>query len=91
MKNSGHHHSGEGGKECSEAFEKMSEYLDEELDSGTFKRLENHFSNCPLCLMVLKTIKKTAEIFRKRPLDKIPKDASDKVRETIRAEIAKNR
>lgn len=62
-------HSHEKG-ECVELLGKMSDYVDKELDDSTQKRLENHFQNCPPCLMVLKSLRKTLEIFKRS--DEIP-------------------
>ncbi|MDH5542919.1 MAG: zf-HC2 domain-containing protein [Nitrospinota bacterium] len=75
-------HTHENG-ECIELLGKMSDYVDEELDPGTQARLESHFQNCPPCLMVLQSLRKTLEIFRRRDDIIPPENLSGEIREKI--------
>ncbi len=73
--------------DCPETVEKMSDYLENELDSGTKSRLETHFSNCPLCMKVLQTLKKTIEIFRRKEPEDVPPDLDAGLRKKLKTEL----
>lgn len=67
----GHHHR-HGGKQCRETLTQMSDYMDSGMDPKKAKSLEEHFANCKACLAVMKTLRKTIELFRKKPAQKMP-------------------
>jgi len=69
---------------CPETVEKMSDYLEDELDSGTRNRIEKHFAHCPLCMKVLQTLKKTLEIFRRREPETVPPDLDASLRKKLK-------
>jgi anti-sigma factor (TIGR02949 family) len=72
--------------DCPETVEKMSDYLENELDSGARNRLEKHFANCPLCMKVLQTFKKTLEIFRRKEPEAVPPDLDANLRKKLKTE-----
>jgi anti-sigma factor RsiW len=47
---------------CIEMFEKLSEYIDGELDQDTCKELERHAENCIPCKICLMTLKRTVKL-----------------------------
>jgi len=72
--------------DCPETVKKMSDYLENELDFGARNRLETHFSNCPLCMKVLQTLKKTLEIFRRKEPEAAPPDLDASIRKKLKTE-----
>jgi anti-sigma factor RsiW len=74
-----HQHS----EHCAEMFEKLSEYIDGELDRLTCKALEKHIENCVACKICLATLKKTVRLCQGLPTDTVPENFSRKLRELI--------
>ena len=52
-----HHH-------CLELFEKLSEYIDSELDEATCREIETHLQECMQCRVCLETLKRSVAICR---------------------------
>ena len=76
-------------KECKGTLARMSEYIDRELDAEKLKALEAHFTGCPPCLVVLKTLRKTVEIFAKRGNEKIPPEKAAELHARLKECIEK--
>ena len=70
-------------KHCLELFEKLSEYLDDELDEVTCKDIENHIKECVPCFVCLQTLKRTVDLCKQAENRPIPEDLSKKLREAI--------
>lgn len=47
---------------CIEMFEKLSEYIDGELDQATCQELERHAETCIPCKICLMTLKRTVKL-----------------------------
>ena len=43
-------------------FDKLSEYLDNELDEATCKKIEKHVKECVACFVCLQTLKRTVDL-----------------------------
>ena len=76
-------------KYCREILSKLSDYIDNELDSENANRIEKHFANCAPCRMVFNTLRKTVEIFRKPADYELPEDVSSGLHSRIRREVEK--
>jgi anti-sigma factor RsiW len=48
-----------GGPECRMLFEKLSEYLDGELDPALYPRFEAHLHDCEPCQAFLESLRRT--------------------------------
>lgn len=48
-----------GGPECRMLFEKLSEYLDGELDPALYPRFEEHLGGCAPCQAFLESLRRT--------------------------------
>jgi len=59
MTNEQHNH-----RHCLELFEKLSEYIDDELDEPACKEIEKHIKECILCRECLETLKRSVDICR---------------------------
>ena len=62
---------------------KMSDYVDDELENGAKKSFDDHLANCPPCLMVLKSLRKTLEIFKTDKTPELPKNLANELKEKI--------
>lgn len=70
-------------KHCLALFEKLSEYLDNELDEATCKEIENHVKHCVPCFVCLQTLKRTVDLCKQAVDRPIPSDFSRKLEEVI--------
>ena len=55
-------------RHCLEMFEKLSEYIDGELDHATCEEIERHAKDCVACFSCMETLKKTVALC-KNPAD----------------------
>jgi anti-sigma factor RsiW len=78
MNNDRHDH-----RHCLELFEKLSEYLDNELDEVTCKQIEEHVKECVACFVCLQTLKRTVDLCKQAGDRPIPKEFSRKLRKLI--------
>lgn len=70
-------------EECRILFEKMSEYLDGELDAGLCSKIMRHLEACPDCLNCFKSLKNTVDICKRFPREKVPKEIHVRLRATL--------
>jgi anti-sigma factor RsiW len=78
MNNDQHDH-----RHCLELFEKLSEYLDNELDEATCKDIEKHIEACVPCFICFQTLKRTVDLCKKAGDRPIPETFSKKLRQVI--------
>ncbi len=48
---------------CREILERLSEYIDEDLDPGICDEIEKHMDGCSPCIAFLNTLKKTVRLY----------------------------
>ena len=70
-------------EDCKIFYEKISAYLDGELDAETCKNIDRHLKVCPKCLSCFESLKKTIEISRKFPREKVPKEIRERLRAVL--------
>jgi anti-sigma factor RsiW len=70
-------------KHCLEMFEKLSEYIDGELDHVTCSDIEQHADKCVACFSCLETLKRTVAICKNIEDKPVPKEFSQKLKEII--------
>ena len=68
---------------CLEMFEKLSEYIDGELDHGTCEDIERHAKNCVACFSCMETLKKTVALCKSVKEQPVPQEFSKKLQEII--------
>ena len=68
---------------CLEMFEKLSEYIDGELDHATCDEIEKHAKNCVACFSCMETLKRTVAPCKKVEDQPIPREFSKKLKEII--------
>lgn len=78
MINEQHNH-----RHCLELFEKLSEYIDNELDEPTCKEIERHIKECILCRICLETLKRSVDICRHTETRTMPAPLSRRINTLI--------
>ena len=68
---------------CLEMFQKLSEYIDGELDHATCDEIEKHAKECVACFSCMETLKKTVALCNNVKDQPIPPDFSKKLQEII--------
>lgn len=71
-------------EECRKDFERLSEYLDGELDDEVCHEIEHHFRHCPECRECVDTMKKTIQLCKAVASEEIPADARARLRSMLR-------
>jgi anti-sigma factor RsiW len=66
-------------------FEKLSEYIDGELDHGTCEDIERHAKNCVACFSCMETLKKTVALCKSVKEQPVPQEFSKKLQEIIKS------
>ena len=67
-------------KHCVAMFEKLSEYIDGELDGPITKEIESHIEVCAACKICLATLKTTILMCSSISKNPVPETLSQKVR-----------
>jgi anti-sigma factor RsiW len=80
MKQTDPHHSHEN---CLALFERLSEYIDRELDAPTCKDIEAHIKACKPCQVCLDTLKQTVDLCKNLERHQVPETFSLKLKGTI--------
>ena len=78
MSSNGHDH-----KHCLKLFEKLSEYIDGELDHATRSEIKQHAEDCVACFSCLETLKRTVALCKNVEDKPIPLNLSEKLKEII--------
>ncbi len=70
---------------CLSMFEKLSEYIDNELDVVTCRDIERHVAECIPCKICLETLKRTVKLCKKVDSIPVPESVSVKLKELIQS------
>lgn len=70
-------------KQCRELFERLSEYIDGELDRTHCEEIEKHLEQCPPCQTCLATLKQTVALCREMKTHAMPEELSNRLRQMI--------
>jgi anti-sigma factor RsiW len=70
-------------KHCVAMFEKLSEYIDGELDGLTRRQIEKHIDGCLSCKYCLATLKKTVKLCKGLADDPVPESFHLKLKEML--------
>jgi anti-sigma factor RsiW len=74
-------------QQCISLFEKLSEYIDNELDDALCETIERHMQECKPCQACLKTLKQTVAVCREMKPAQVPEDFSKRLRRMIRQHV----
>ncbi|MGD2269702.1 MAG: anti-sigma factor [Desulfobacterales bacterium] len=70
---------------CLSMFQKLSEYIDNELDEMTCRAIERHVEECVPCKICLETLKRTVNLCKKVDSKPVPESVSLKLKELIQS------
>ncbi len=68
---------------CGEHFEKISQYLDGELDADTCREIERHLAECGRCGNCLESLRRTVAWCKGLGKEKIPAGTAQRLRRKI--------
>ena len=68
---------------CVALFEKLSEYIDRELDAPTCEDIEAHINACKPCQVCLNTLKQTVDLCKNLERRQVPETFSLKLKGAI--------
>lgn len=64
-------------------FERLSEFIDRELDAPTCEKIEAHIKACKPCQVCLQTLKQTVDLCRHLKRQQVPEALSFKLKDAI--------
>ena len=70
-------------KNCVEMLDKLSEFLDDELDEMACEIIEHHASECMACKVCLETLKRTIELCRRIDTRPVPESFSARLKQSL--------
>ncbi|MCU0559611.1 MAG: zf-HC2 domain-containing protein [Desulfobacterales bacterium] len=70
---------------CLELFEKLSEYIDDELAPAERREIEAHVAGCVACLACLQTLRRTVALCRTGADHPVPEEFSRRLRSALAA------
>jgi anti-sigma factor RsiW len=76
---------------CLALFERLSEYIDQELDTSTRTQIETHIAACRPCRICLDSLQQTVKLCRHLASDPVPESVSLKLKAAIVAMLNGNR
>jgi len=72
-------------EDCRRDYERLSEYLDGELDPDTCREMERHFCECPECRKCVESMKKTIQLCKEAATEEVPVEARKRLRSMLQA------
>lgn len=74
---------------CRQVVDKISEYLDGELDPELVRELERHLEHCEDCRVVVDTTRKTIEVFCDTEPAPLPNDVHERLNQMFTEKFCK--
>ena len=71
-------------EDCLKLFEKLSEYIDDELAPATYNKIKKHVGECLRCKVCVESLKKSVELCRHLEKEPIPDSLSKKLADLVR-------
>lgn len=75
---------------CRELKDKLSEYLDGDLESALCAEIERHLQGCDNCRVMVDTLNKTITLYRNYGQVSVPPDTHGRLTRVLRLEMLKN-
>ena len=72
-------------EDCMRYAERISEFLDGELDEETFSEIRAHLESCPECRHCVESLRKTTALLKRTPKEAVPADVRKRLRSALRA------
>jgi len=76
--------------DCKEHFEKLSAYLDGELQDEDAAEIIKHLEECDCCKTCLETLQKSRELLTRMPAPEMPEDMKSRLKDCIRREKSRS-
>jgi anti-sigma factor (TIGR02949 family) len=70
--------------DCVKCFQRISEYLDGELEEKICHEIDAHLHQCPECRKSVDSLRKTIQLCKGTAMEEMPKDIHDRIRSKIR-------
>ena len=70
-------------EECRGYFEKISEFLDDELEDDICEKIKKHLHDCPECQNCFGSLKKTVALFHDYPREEVPEEVRKRLRNKL--------
>lgn len=70
-------------------FERLSEYIDKELDAPTCKQIEAHIKACKPCQVCLNTLKQTVKLCKNIERHQVPETLSLRLKDALAELVGK--
>jgi len=70
--------------DCKKYFDRISEYLDGELDENICKQIEAHLSDCPECRNCINSLRKTIQLCKEGAQEEMPADIHERLKSALR-------
>ena len=70
--------------DCVKCFQRISEYLDGELEEKICLKIDKHLRECPECRDYVDSLRKTIQLCKGTTMEEIPGDIHDRIRSKIR-------
>jgi anti-sigma factor RsiW len=74
---------------CRQVIDKISEYIDGELDPELVRELERHLQHCEDCRVVVDTTRQTVEVFCHTEPAPLPSDVHERLNQMFRQNFRK--
>ncbi|UCF84834.1 MAG: zf-HC2 domain-containing protein [Desulfobacteraceae bacterium] len=78
-------------KDCSKYFERISEYLDGELDEAIFLKMDRHLQDCPECRDCIDSLRKSIQLCKEAGKEEMPTDIRERLRSMLRDCISRRK
>ena len=71
---------------CGELLDRLSDYIDGELEASLCVELEAHLADCPDCRVMVDTVRKTVTLYRAQAPTELPADVEDRLFKVLNLE-----
>jgi len=72
-------------EECKKYADRISEFLNGELDGAAREEIEQHLCDCPECRECVESLRKTVDVLKRTPMEEVPTDTKQRLREALKA------
>lgn len=77
-------------EDCRLYAERISEFLDNELDLDTARSIQEHLQSCEHCRHCIQSLQKTIELLQKSPQEPVPEEVRQRLQAKLRSCLQQN-
>ena len=78
-------------EDCKKFFERISEYLDGELDEEIFLKMDRHLQDCPECQDCIDSLKRSIQLCKEAGKEEMSADIRGRLRSMLRECISRRK